>query len=241
MPRKSTTGFVTMTKSFEDDMAECTLPEIGLMALLITSKSTTPVGTVYRRHEWAELSGSSDETVTKLLDGLEAKGKIVRDHHDVLIRSWVRHRTFATPNFLKACLYPLQVQVGTPLFRTVVATELMRKDIASISTAAAVRGTKDSARRVYPKGRDAHFQALELIWEELTGQKLPAAETITGSLDAPNPTMIEHIVNTRDFAQSLPELDQRNWVCIEPAIATALREALHGPTVQPLRGARIAT
>ncbi|MFL0579563.1 hypothetical protein [Dietzia sp. 179-F 9C3 NHS] len=236
MARKGTEGFVTMTKSFEADMANCSLSEIGLMALLITSKATTPVGTIYRRFEWGELPGSSESEVTKLLDGLEAKGKIVRDHHDVLIRSWVRHRTFDTPNYLKACLYPLQVQVGSPLFRTVIASELLRKDIASIQVSPPVQGKKQSSGRTYARGRDAHYEALSLIWGELTGKELPPAETITGSVKEPNPTMVEQIMATRAFEQSLPELDKRNWVCIEPSIAETFRMAVHGPTVQPLRG-----
>lgn len=242
MARKSTGGgFVTMTKSFEEDMADCSLAEIGLMSLLITSKATTPVGTVYRRHEWSELPGSSADTVTKLLEGLEAKGKIVRDHHEILIRSWVRHRCFSTPNFLKACKYTLEVQMRAPLLRVVVASELLRKDIASIEPAAPVRGSKDSAGRVYTKGRTAHYEALELIWDELTGQKLPPAETINGSITEPNATMLDHLMGTRDFEHALAELENRNWVCIEPSLAVAIRERLHGPNVKPIRGARTAT
>ena len=242
MARKSTGGgFVTMTKTFEEDMADCTLAEIGLMSLLITSKATTPVGTVYRRYEWAELPGSSEETVEKLLEGLEAKGKIVRTGHEILIRSWMRHRCFGTPNFLKACRYPLEVQVREPLLRVVVATELLRKDIASIEPAVATRGSKEATGRVFSKGRTAHYEALELIWEELTGQKLPPAETITGSVTEPNPTMLKQLIETRDFEHALPKLDQRDWVCVEPSLATAIREKLHGPTVKPIRGARTAT
>lgn len=240
MTRKDTTGFVTMTKAFESDMADCTLAEIGLMSLLITSKAATPVGTVYRRHEWAEFPGANEELVAKLLDGLESKGKVVRDRHEVLIRSWMRHRCFASPNFLKACLYPLQVQVRSPLFRTVIATELLRKDVASIAPAQASRGVKGSAQRLYPKGRDHHYQALELIWEELTGKQLPPAETITGSLEEPNQVMVQHILETREFSEALPELDARNWECIEPTLADALRSAFHGSNVAPLRGSRAA-
>lgn len=242
MARKSTGGgFVTMTKSFEEDMAHCSLAEIGLMSLMITSKATTPVGTVYRRYEWAELPGSSEDMVEKLLDGLEAKGKIVRAGHEILIRSWIRHRCFGTPNFLKACKYTLEVQMREPLLRVVVATELLRKDVASIEPAVATRGSKDAAGRVFSKGRSAHYEALELIWNELTGQKLPPAETITGSVAEPNPVMLDHILGTRDFEHALPKLEKRGWVCVEPSLANAIRDKMHGPTVKPIRGARTAT
>lgn len=234
-------GFVTMTKSFEDDMADCTLAEIGLMSLMITSASTTPLGSIYRRYEWGSLPGSSEEMVDKALEGLEAKGKIVRSGHDILIKSWVRRRTFITPNYLKACLYPLQVQVKDPLMRVVLATELLRKDIASIEPAAQVRGSKDAAGRTYAKGQQAHYQALELIWEELTGKGLPPAKEITGSVEEPNQEMVGHILDMREFPEAVKELDKRRWVCVQPSLAEHIREAFYGANVKPIRGAREAT
>lgn len=237
MAAKDGVGFVTMTRAFEADMSECTIAEIGLMSLLITSPATTPLGNVYRRHEWEEFPGSSDDQVFALLEGLESKGKIVRDNHDILIRSWLRHRTFSTPNYLKSCLYPLQVQVRSPLLRTVVATELLRKDVAGIPKAPPTKGSKQSPSRVYTKGRDAHFQALELLWEEITDQKLPPAETITGSVTNPNPEMVEQLIATRDFAAAVPELERRNWVCVHPELAEVLRATIQGPNVAPLRRA----
>lgn len=165
----------------------------------------------------------------------------MRDNHDILIRSWLRHRTFTTPNYLKSCLYPLQVQVRSPLLRTVIATELLRKDVASIPTAAPVKGTRQAPSRVYTKGQDAHFQALELIWEEITDQKLPPAETITGSVTEPNPDMLQQLVSTRDFAEAVPELELRDWVCVNPSIAQALKAAIQGPNVASLNDVRRAT
>lgn len=224
--RRGDDSFVKMTRSFERDMENCSLAETGLMSLLITSRSINPVGVVYRRFEWSELPGSSTEQIDKLLSGLEEKGKIVRVRNDILIRSWLRWNTFAAPNMLKAARYSVQHQVTQPLFRTVLATEMLRKNVVEVEAKEPSRGTAQNSVRTYSKGRAAHYEAAQLVWTELVEQKLPSAETMDGSVSSPNPVMLEQIVNSEDFQAALPELQRLNWRCIQPDIASAIREKL---------------
>lgn len=224
--RRGDDSFVKMTRSFESDMENCSLVETGLMSLLITSRSINPVGVVYRRFEWSELPASSTEQIDNLLGGLEEKGKIVRVRNDILLRSWLRWNAFAAPNMLKAARYSLQHQVTDPLFRTVIATEMLRKNVAQVEVKEPSRGSTQNASRTYSKGRAAHYEAAQMVWTELVEQELPPAETMDGSTREPNPVMLDQIVNCEDFREALPELQRRNWRCVQPEIASALRTKL---------------
>lgn len=232
--RRGDDAFAKMTRGFERDMENCTLGEIGLMSLLITSRAITPVGVVYRRHEWAQLPGSSDEQIAKLLEGLEAKGKIVQARNDVLIRSYLRRNAFATPNMLKAARYAIQHQVTDPLLRTVLATEMLRLDVASIEVKTSSQGSPQNPGRVYAKGRDAFYQAAQAVWTELVEAPLPPAVTMRGSTDEPNGQMLEQILASEDFQESLPQLQRRDWGCVHPQIAAALVGNLGGGSVTPI-------
>lgn len=229
--RRGADSFIKLSRNFEQDMAGCSLEEIGLMSLLLTSRMVTAAGVVYRRHEWAEMPESSNDRVIKTLDSLEAKGKIVQSHNDILIRSWIRWNCFEFPNMMKAVTYAVEHQTTTPLIRTVIATELLRKDIASVATAeskSASQETKKTGGRKYAKGQEAHYLALEKVWMALFDKGLPEAHTITGDASSPHPQMLDDILESDDFKESHDAIVEKNWQCIHGPIAEAIKERLSG-------------
>lgn len=228
--RRGTDSFVKLSRNFGDDMADCTLEEIGLMSLILTSRMVNNAGVCYRLHEWADYPDSTGDKVLKLLDGLEGKGKIVCDGNHVLIRSWVRRNCFDAPNLMKAVAYAVAHQETTALHRIVLATELLRKDIASLPQPPAPTGKPKSGGRQYARGQQAHYMALQNVWTALFDQALPAASEITGSTESPNEAMLGHIVASDDFRTCHTALEEKSWVSIHPPIAAILRERLAAPT-----------
>jgi hypothetical protein len=217
-PRQTSSGpgFVMITRSFEADMVadECDLTEIGLMTLLLAHPETKQIGALRRPNEWDDQFGGRDR-VSAVLEGLQVKGKVVLEGYLILAISWLRRNGFDKPNYFKSGIYALSTQMTTakaPLIRMVIATELLRLQLSDKTTA-----ELDKSRM--------HQIAAE-YWMELTGRDLVAHTAMTGSLEVPQPTMLEQIVEMPGAVDAYRKLQERNWSVLHPQLREPLERAL---------------
>ncbi|MGU3586233.1 hypothetical protein ACLBYD_24080 [Rhodococcus sp. C26F] len=210
--RGKTGFFVPVVKDFWKEMAAegCSFSEIGYFALILTSKATTPVGSLYLQHEWGDIEGTNPDHAEKSLDSLERRGKIVRDGYYILVRSWIRRNCFTNPNYLKAGLYPLQNDIDSPLLRFVIGSELLRLDLSSLEPT---------------KAQNLHASA-SLLWAEITESELPPPNAMTGDLNHPNDYMIGALATMPGIDSAAAELDRRNWCVVKEELRVPLQKAL---------------
>jgi hypothetical protein len=212
-PRSRGAGFfVQISKDFESDMVRdgCNFAEICYFAMILAKKATTPLGTLYLPHEWSDIPGTNTDHMDKTLDLLEQHGKIVRDGYYLLVRSWIRTHAFTNPKYLKASLYALENGVDSPLIRFVIGTELLRLPLAEM-----------------PPERAANMRnSAAFLWAEITGRELPPASHMTGSIQSPNPAMLDDLVQMPGIEQALTGVEARSWTVVKHELRAPLQRAL---------------
>lgn len=210
--RGKTGFFVPVAKDFWKEMAAkgCSFSEIGYFALILTSKATTPVGSLYMQHEWSDIDGTNPDHAEKSLDSLESRGLIVRDGYYILVRSWIRRNCFNNPNYLKAGLYPLQNELDSPLLRFVIGTELLRLRLSDLDPV---------------KAKNMHDSA-SVLWAEITGGELPPSAAMTGDINNPSEYMISVLTSIPGIETVAVELDRRNWCVVKEELRAPLQKAL---------------
>jgi len=217
-PRQTTSGpgFVMITRSYEADMVTdgCSLEEIGLLSLVLAHPETKQVGALYRPNEWDDQFGGRDR-VTAVLEGLQDKGKVVLEGYLVHVISWVRRNGFDKPNYLSSGLYSLSTQITStkaPLIRMVIATELLRLRLSDKTPAELEKSRMHRIASQY--------------WMELTGCDLVSHSAMSGSLDHPQPTMLEQVIDMPGAAEAYRKLGDRNWSVIHPQLREPLERGL---------------
>lgn len=213
-PRSRGAGFfVQVSKDFEQDMVAdgCNFNEIGYFAMILAKKATTPLGTLYLPHEWADIEGTNVDHMDKTLNQLEEHGKIVRDGYYLCVRSWLKTHAFTNPKYMKAGLYALENGVDSPLIRFVIGSELLRLPLADM-----------------PADKAANMRdAAGYLWAEITGKELPPASHMTGSLESPNPQMLDDLVSMPAAAKAIAGLDKRGWSVIKQELRDPIRRAVN--------------
>ncbi|WP_137726169.1 hypothetical protein [Prescottella subtropica] len=210
--RGKTGFFVPVVKDFWKEMAAegCSFSEIGYFSLIITSKATTAVGSLYLQHEWGDIEGTNPDHAEKSLNSLEQRGLIVRDGYYILVRSWIRRNCFNNPKYLRSGLYPLQNDVDSPLLRFVIGTELMRLRLSDLPL---------------DKAQNLHDSA-SLLWAEITGNDLPPIAAMVGDINDPNQYMISALTSIPGIETVAVELDRRNWCVVKEELRAPLQKAL---------------
>lgn len=193
--------------------------EIAYFLFILSSKATTPLGSLYLQHEWSDIEGTHPDHADKCLTSLESAGKIVRDGYFILVRSWMRRNCFTNPKYLKAGLYPLQNEITSPLLRFVIGSELLRLDLVSM-----------------PQQRAENLHAsAALLWEEITGRRLPRATSLSGDLANPNTAMIVALTEMPGVDQAIDGLNARAWAPVKDELRRPLQDAIGGAsTVTPI-------
>lgn len=214
-PRRTTSGpgFAQIPKTFEKQcrVDELTLEEIGLLTLATTHPETKHVGALYRPNEWNDEFGGTAH-VGRLLDNLQAKGKVVLDGYWILLRGWLPTRSFTQPKFFSSGLYSLVHQVDSPLLRMVIGTELL-----------GLRLCEKTAEELQ-KSR-MHQYAAE-YWEEITGCPLIPAASMTGDLMRPPEDMLAHLALMPGGETAFKGLTARSWSVIDEPVRAPLQRAL---------------
>ncbi|WP_458683629.1 hypothetical protein [Prescottella equi] len=214
-PRRSTSGpgFVQIPKTFERECltGELTLEEIGLLTLANCHPETKHVGALYRPNEWADEFGGGAH-VGRLLDNLQAKGKIVLDGYWLLIRGWLPSRAFKQPKFFSSGLYSLVHQIESPLLRMVIGTELLGLRLC------------DQTPAELEKSR--MYQYACEYWEEITGCPLIPAGSMTGDLLRPPEEMLDHLAVMPGAEIAFKGITDRSWSVIDNQVRAPLQRAL---------------
>lgn len=73
--------------------------EIAYFMFILSSKATTPLGSLYLQHEWKDIEGTHPDHAANCLGALEKEGKIVLDGYFILVRSWMRRNCFSNRRF----------------------------------------------------------------------------------------------------------------------------------------------
>lgn len=214
-PRRTTSGpgFVQIPKTFEKQCLadELTLEEIGLLTLANTHPETKHVGVLYRPNEWNDVFGGTSH-VGRLLDSLQAKGKVVVDGYWVLIRGWMPTRGFRQPKYFSSGLYSLVHQVDSPLLRMVIGSELLGLRLC------------DQTPADLEKSR--MYQYASEYWEEITGCPLIPATSMTGDLLRPPEDMLNHLAVMPGAETAFKGLTSRSWSVIDEPLRAPLQRSL---------------
>ena len=214
-PRRTTSGpgFVQIAKTYEKHCltAELTLEEIGLLTLATTHPETKHVGALYRPNEWNDVFGGTNH-VGRLLDNLQAKGKIVVDGYWLLLRGWMPTYGFRQPNFFASGIYPLVHQVHSPLLRMVIGSEMLGLRLC------------DQTPADLEKNR--MYQYACEYWEELTGCPLIPASSMTGDLLRPPADMLDQLAVMPDAEVAFKGITARSWCVIDEPLRAPLQRAL---------------
>lgn len=210
--RGRTGFFVPMVKDFWKDLAAlgCNLSEIGYFTMISTSKATSPIGSLYMRHEWADLDGTNLDHAERTLEQLEKRGLIARDGYYILVVAWIRQYAFNNPKYLRAGLYPLQNEIDSPFLRFVFGTQLLQLRLCDLDKT---------------KAANLHESA-SLLWAEITGSALPPADAMDGDIDQPNDYMVTALSNMPGIELAVTELDRRTWCVVQAELHRPLQQAL---------------